>query len=225
MYEVSRRLENTVGKQQWEATAHMGCEEHAEVQDDKQRRHRGGRSREESKNRRRQPGREGRADEIHAETRAKEDEGNNMQHPKSPKLRRRNLDAPGGGGWNVIDSLIVVQCARMPVGMQTVEYVPNSLQEKWSQKIVKLTDGLLRYYKRIVISRPAQALKHILLFEYHDHVGHSNHRRVLSTLFKRYWWDKWLLIAKPTVKIVFYAIELNPIEEGLLVETFNHFNK
>jgi hypothetical protein len=62
----------------------------------------------------------------------------------------------------------------------------NSLRWK-SQKIEKLTDGFLRYHNRLVIPRPAQVLKKVLLLKYHDNVGHSNHRRVLSTLLKRYW--------------------------------------
>jgi hypothetical protein len=41
-----------------------------------------------------------------------------------------------------------------------------------------------------MIPRPGQALKKVLLLEYHDNVGHSNYRRVLAALLKRYWWDK-----------------------------------
>jgi hypothetical protein len=52
----------------------------------------------------------------------------------------------------------------------------------------------------------------MLLLEYRDNVGHSNPHRVLAILLKRYWWDKMPLIARPIVKIVLYAIEINPIE-------------
>ena len=65
----------------------------------------------------------------------------------------------------------------------------NSLRWK-SQNIVKSTDGLFRKHNRVVIPRPAKALRESLLLEYHDNAGHSNHRRVLATLLKRYWWDK-----------------------------------
>ena len=56
-----------------------------------------------------------------------------MQNPESPRPRKSNPDAPGGGGWDVIDSLTVDQFARMPMGMQTVELVPISLQEEWTK--------------------------------------------------------------------------------------------
>ena len=31
------------------------------------------------------------------------------------------------------------------------------------------------------------------MFEYHDNVGHPNHRRLMVSLLKRYWWDKMTL--------------------------------
>jgi hypothetical protein len=65
----------------------------------------------------------------------------------------------------------------------------NSLRWK-SQKIEKSTDGSFRYHNRLVITRPAQALKMVLLLEYYDNASNSNHRRVLATLLIRYWWDK-----------------------------------
>ena len=39
-------------------------------------------------------------------------------------------DEIGHGGWDVIDLLIVTQCARIPQGMRIVEFIPNSLQEE-----------------------------------------------------------------------------------------------
>jgi len=53
-------------------------------------------------------------------------------YPESPRARRTNPDARGYGGWDAIDSLTVDQCARMPMGMQTVEFIPNSLQDEWT---------------------------------------------------------------------------------------------
>ncbi len=49
---------------------------------------------------------------------------------------------------------------------------------------------MFTYHNRLVIPRPAKALKQSLLLEYHDNDGHSNHRRVLVTLLKRYLWVK-----------------------------------
>ena len=70
--------------------------------------------------------------------------GEGRQYPDSPRPRRRNPDAPSEGGWDVIDSLIVDQCGRMLVGMMTVEFAPNSLQEEWTKAwndVNKMRDG------------------------------------------------------------------------------------
>jgi hypothetical protein len=39
----------------------------------------------------------------------------------------------GAGGWDSIDSLTVNKCARIPMGMQTVEYIRDSLPKEWSE--------------------------------------------------------------------------------------------
>ncbi len=46
------------------------------------------------------------------------------------------------------------------------------------------------YHHRVVISRPAEALKKVMLLKYHDNVGHPNYRRLMDSILKRYWWDK-----------------------------------
>jgi hypothetical protein len=33
----------------------------------------------------------------------------------------------------MINNMSVEQCARMPMGMQTVELIPNSLQHEWTK--------------------------------------------------------------------------------------------
>ena len=58
------------------------------------------------------------------------------------------------------------------------------------QLIEKSSDGLFRYYNRVVIPRPTLALIKALLVEYHDNVGHPNYRRLMASLLKRFWWDK-----------------------------------
>ncbi len=55
------------------------------------------------------------------------------QFPRTPGARRPNPDSRAYGGWDVIDSLTVTQCAVRPPGMQTVEIIPNSLQEEWTE--------------------------------------------------------------------------------------------
>ena len=56
-----------------------------------------------------------------------DDAANSRQFPQSPAPRRPNPDSRAYGGWDVIDSLTITQCAVRPPGMQTVEIIPNSL--------------------------------------------------------------------------------------------------
>jgi hypothetical protein len=51
---------------------------------------------------------------------------------------------------------------------------------------IKSFDGLYTYHNRLVIPRPEQDLRNLLLTEYHDNDGHSNWRRLLATLLKRF---------------------------------------
>ncbi len=55
------------------------------------------------------------------------------QYPEAPPTRRPNPDSQAYGGWDVLDSFTVDQCAVRPPGMQTVEFVPNSLHEEWTE--------------------------------------------------------------------------------------------
>jgi hypothetical protein len=66
----------------------------------------------------------------------------------------------------------------------------ENIDKRKSKNIIKTNDGLFMYHNRLVIPRPAHPLIKILLFEYHDNCGHSNYRRVLASLLKRFWWDK-----------------------------------
>ena len=70
--------------------------------------------------------------------------GEERQYLESPRPRRRNPDAPGEGEWDVIDRLTVDKCARMPVEMHTVDFVPNSLNDEWTRAwndFTKMRDG------------------------------------------------------------------------------------
>ena len=57
----------------------------------------------------------------------------NRQFPQSPAPRRPNPDSRAYGGWDVIDSLTITQCVVRPPGMQTVEIMPNSLQDELTE--------------------------------------------------------------------------------------------
>ena len=56
-----------------------------------------------------------------------------IQFPKGPRPKRPNPDSPAYGGWDVLDAMNVEQCGVSPPGMQTIEYIPNSLQEDWTE--------------------------------------------------------------------------------------------
>jgi len=56
--------------------------------------------------------------------------------------------------------------------------------------IEKSFDGLFRYHHRVVIPRPTLALIKTLLVEYHDNAGHPNYCRLVTSLLKRFWWDR-----------------------------------
>ena len=55
--------------------------------------------------------------------------------------------------------------------------------------LIKSSYGLFTYQDKLVIPRPAQEMRILLLTEYHDNDGHPNWRRLLTTLLKRFWWE------------------------------------
>ena len=56
--------------------------------------------------------------------------------------------------------------------------------------LIKSSDGLYTYHDRLVIPRPAQDLRILLLTVYHDNDGHPNWRNFLATLLKRFWSER-----------------------------------
>ena len=83
---------------------------------------------------------------------------------------------------NVVDDFLSNSKGAYP----TCIYFSNDNNERISrQKIKKSSDGLFRCHTRVVIPRPANALIKALQIEYHDNVGHPNHRRLMASLFKR----------------------------------------
>jgi hypothetical protein len=65
------------------------------------------------------------AERRRPESTVEEGEADDRQYLETPRQRRTHLDAPEYGGWDMLDNLIVHQCARMPMGMQTVEFIPQ----------------------------------------------------------------------------------------------------
>ena len=55
------------------------------------------------------------------------------QFPQSPAPRRPNPDSRAYGGWDIIDSLTITQCAVRPPGLQTVKIIPPALQDEWAE--------------------------------------------------------------------------------------------
>jgi len=72
----------------------------------------------------------------------------------------------------------------------------ENIERRLRQKNEKSSNGLFRYHNRIVIPRPANASIKALLIEYPDNVGHPNYRRLMTSLLKRYWWNKMTLDCK-----------------------------
>ncbi len=105
--------------------------------------------------------------------------------------------------------------AQLKETYSSCNYFSNENSLRWkSQNIVKSTDGLFTYHNRLVIPRPAKALKQSLLLEYHDNAGHSNHCRVLATLLKRYWWDKMAFDCKAYCQNCIVCNRANPDRRG-----------
>ncbi len=62
---------------------------------------------------------------------------------------------------------------------------------RWKRHgLVNSPDSLYTYHDRLVIPRPTQDLRILLLAEYRDNAGHPNRRRLLATLLKRFWWER-----------------------------------
>ena len=132
MYESTRIMESGEGDQPRTNAERDDRQQHQPHKEDQRTRGQE-RHEERSRSRNRQPRHEERGNEAMEETVEPEGNGERRQYPESPRPRRRNPDAPEEGGWDVIDNLTVDQCARMPVGMQTVEVVPNSLKDEWTK--------------------------------------------------------------------------------------------
>ena len=70
-------------------------------------------------------------------------------------------------------------------------YFADEANARWkSHGLTKSSEGLYTYHDRLVIPRPAQELRNLLLTEYHDNAGHPNWRRLLASLLKRFWWER-----------------------------------
>jgi hypothetical protein len=52
--------------------------------------------------------------------------------PREPAMRR-SATSTGATRWKSIDRLSVTPCDRLPMGMLTMEFIPNSLQEEWTE--------------------------------------------------------------------------------------------
>ena len=55
---------------------------------------------------------------------------------------------------------------------------------------MKSSNGLHTYHDRLVIPRPTQDLRILLLTEYHDNAGYPNWRCLLANLLKHFWWER-----------------------------------
>ncbi len=73
-----------------------------------------------------------------------------MQFPQSPAPRRPNPDSRAYGGWDIIDSLTITQCAVRPPGMhmQRQSAVTEEERERALKWIMWLPHGMLHAPRR-----------------------------------------------------------------------------
>jgi hypothetical protein len=81
------------------------------------------------------------------------------QFPEGTRPRRPNPYSQAYGGWDVLDSQTVEQCAVRPPGLQTIEFIPNSLQEEWTEAC-----NAVHRLRQVLVSEEEQerAMKRIL---------------------------------------------------------------
>ncbi len=80
---------------------------------------------------------------------------------------------------------------RLKGAYSTCHYFSDeNIYRKKRRLIEQSSDGLFRYHNHIVIPHPTLASIKALLIEYDDNDGHSNYRRLMASLLRRFWWDK-----------------------------------
>jgi hypothetical protein len=63
-----------------------------------------------------------------------EEDGEDVRRfPNSPRRGKAGTTRYGAREWGAIDNLTINQYARMPMGMHTMDYIPNPLQEEWTE--------------------------------------------------------------------------------------------
>jgi hypothetical protein len=80
--------------------------------------------------------------------------------------------------------------------------------------IEKSPDGLFRYRHRVVIPRPSLAMIKTLLVKYHDNFGHQNYRRLMTSLLKRFLWDKMTFDCKSHCQRCIVCNKVKPDRRG-----------
>jgi len=66
----------------------------------------------------------------------------------------------------------------------------------------------------LVIPRPVQDLRILLLTEYHDNVGHPNWLRLLATSLKQFWWEGMFVDCKAHCSICVVCNRAKPNRHG-----------
>ncbi len=80
-------------------------------------------------------GQEGMAEPVpvqHQQGHEKKEAQRWTQFPEWPRPRRPDPNSLAYGGWDVLDSLTVEQCAVRPPGLHTIDFILNSLHEEWT---------------------------------------------------------------------------------------------
>jgi hypothetical protein len=86
---------------------------------------------------------------------------------------------------------------------------------RWKGRgLIKSSDGSYTYYDMLVMSRPAQDLRILLLIEYHNHASHPNWRRLLATLLKIFRWERMSFDCKAHCTICALCNRAKPSRQG-----------
>jgi hypothetical protein len=80
--------------------------------------------------------------------------------------------------------------------------------------LIKSSDGFYTFHDRLVIPRPAQDLRILLLIEYHDNADHPNWRHLLATLLKRFCWERMSFDCKAHCSICVVCNRAKPSRQG-----------
>jgi hypothetical protein len=81
--------------------------------------------------------------------------------------------------------------AKLKSAYSSCPYFSDEIKARWKgHGLIKSSGGLCTYHDMLVIPRPTQDIRILLLTEYHDNDGHPNWRHLLASLLKCLCWER-----------------------------------